>query len=83
MLNILADAPLQEAPRDEKTNEVHSIKEPPINVENYIEDRTDDARGEKCPLCNTYFQREMNVLAHLRSAHGLDKQKWAVIQKLK
>ena len=68
---------MQEPPRNETTNDVRPIKDAQ-NAE--LEDRTDAEDGEQCPLCNTYFQRDMNVLAHLRSAHGLNNQKWAIIQ---
>ena len=39
MLNILGDEPLQEAPSDENTNEVHSMKElvEMLNIECMIE----------------------------------------------
>ena len=78
--NVLADEPLQEPPRDENTNDVRPIKDAQNAAKKDIEDRTDEEDGEQCPLCNTYFQRDMNVLAHLRSEHGLNNQRWAMIQ---
>ena len=45
ILNLSANEPLQKAPRDEHTNDIHPIKEAPNDAEKDIEDRNDDEGG--------------------------------------